>query len=148
MKKKAACLYCGWFFGWPALEKALKQCALVRIPLEKRVENPHVTLSFRPEALPDLPADPAVFDIIGYGCDGENEALQIRMTCGSEQARKAFASLKNPHITLSVSRNGQAKNSARLHWTPIQTLSGSDSIAIDGRFGYVPFGRQNQVIFL
>ena len=90
--------------------------------LEKPVEKPHITTSFLPKGQ-DLHLDEigskAKIIAIGYGNDGKNEGLLVRIESDDPEIQKACDQVEKPHITLSTSKDGQAKLTSELEFTPL-----------------------------
>ena len=101
--------------------------------LEKPIEHPHVTTAFKPDSdqlhLAQIGSNAKIY-AIGYGNDGENEGLLVKVEADSLEVQEACDALEIPHITLSTSRRGQAKNTAFLEFTPLE-----EPIELDGQFG-------------
>ena len=102
--------------------------------LEKIIECPHVTISFRPEDAKQLNLDHlgqgTKIYAVGYGNDGKNEGLLVKVEADDPVVQSACDALEVPHITLSISKDGQAKNTANLEFTPLE-----QPFEIDGRYG-------------
>ena len=107
--------------------------------LDHRVDSPHVTTAFKPGAdqinLGKLGAE-AKITAIGYGNDGENEGLLVRVESDYPVVQEACDALKTPHITLSVSENGHARNTAFLDFQPL-----SKPFEVTGRYGVYVKGK-------
>lgn len=88
--------------------------------LFRTIRHPHVTFAYRPTAWPEeLFGTPVTVRAVGYGCDGENEALQIEFAELPEALREWATAIAVPHITLSVAKTGRSVNSGSLDFTPI-----------------------------
>ena len=105
----------------------------VQPTLERPIKTPHVTTAFKPNLsqlnLEQLGSEARIF-AIGYGNDGQNEGLLVRVEADDPAIQKACDSVKTPHITLSISKNGQAKDTANLEFAPIET-----PFEITGQYG-------------
>ena len=110
----------------------------VQPTLEKPVKHPHVTTAFRPESsqllLEQIGSDAKIY-AVGYGNDGKNEGLLVKVEAEDPEVQAACDALKTPHITLSTSRRGQAKNTAFLEFTPLEK-----PIDLTGKFGFFSQG--------
>lgn len=99
----------------------------------------HITTEFKPPILHEnLYGSKAEFVITGYGNDGHNEAFSVRLKrCDDVYLIKTFDSLENPHITLSVDRNGLPKNSKNLLFKELSPVyeSYGDPVIIKTMFG-------------
>ena len=107
--------------------------------LEKRIKNPHVTTAFKPGLdqlhLEQIGSVARIF-AIGYGNDGENEGLLVRVEADNPEIQAACDNLETPHITLSISKKGQAVNTAFLDFAPLET-----PFEITGRYGLFSQGK-------
>lgn len=90
--------------------------------LKNTVEKPHVTTKFAPD-VPDLHLDQlgtnAKIIAIGYGNNGKNEGLLVRIEADDPVIQKAVDALRNPHITLSCSDDSHPMYTIDLDFTPI-----------------------------
>ena len=106
--------------------------------LKRRIKYPHVTTKFKP-GTQDLHLDQlggsAKIYAIGYGNDGVNEGLLVRVEANDPVIQQACDALETPHITLSVSGKGQEKNTAFLEFSPLKTpfeITGQYGLYIQG----------------
>ncbi|MBR3132099.1 hypothetical protein IKG33_01670 [Candidatus Saccharibacteria bacterium] len=112
--------------------------------LEKVVKHPHVTTAFKPNSgqlhLDQIGSNAKIY-AIGYGNNGENEGLLVKIEADNPEIQEVCDALETPHITLSTSRKGQAKNTAFLDFTPLE-----EPIELTGQFGLFSQGSviQNQ----
>ena len=101
--------------------------------LEKPIEAPHVTTAFKPN-LSQLNLDQlgstARILAIGYGNDGDNEGLLVKVETEDPAIQEACNALETPHITLSISSKGLAQNTANLEFRPIE-----EPFEITGQYG-------------
>lgn len=105
--------YIGCFFDREQLQEALKP--LERTPLQRPIAQPHITVVYRPREIPvALFGLKVTAKVTGYGCDGENEALQVELIDPPQGLRQLVEKIPVPHITLSVSADGEPVNSSRL----------------------------------
>jgi len=101
--------------------------------LEKAIAHPHITTSFKPtvEQLNlDQIGSKAKIEAVGYGNDGKNEGLLVKIEADDPEVQKACDALETPHITLSLGKGGQAKNTAFLDFKPLE-----DPIELTGTYG-------------
>lgn len=106
--------------------------------LDKRIAFPHVTTAFKPKAeqlfLERIGKSAKIF-AIGYGNNGENEGLLVRVEADNSDIQEVCDALDTPHITLSTSKSGQAKNTAFLEFVPLKSpieLTGDYGIFCQG----------------
>lgn len=101
--------------------------------LERIVKHPHVTMAFKPNSnqlhLAQIGSSAKVY-AVGYGNDGENEGLLVKVEADDPEIQEACDMLGAPHITLSTSKKGQAKNTAFLKFSPLE-----EPIELNGQFG-------------
>ena len=125
---KNNCLYLGAFFQKENMEKQLSR--IDRFPLQNPVKDLHVTIDFLPKSIPYHFFGERIITIVkGYGHDDENEALLVEIHSDNKDLEEILSKVAVPHITLSVSAGGKAKNSARLHFSPVKVFE------ITGVFG-------------
>lgn len=86
--------------------------------LAKPIQYKHVTTEYRPkETHTHLYGKIANFAIIGYGCDGINEGYKVALlSCEDEELEKLYFNIPVPHITLSISSEGKAKDTCNLNF--------------------------------
>lgn len=110
--------YTGCFFAPELLKRSLENCT--RQKLAKEIANPHVTFVYRPEEVPAMLFGQRVtVRAIGYGCDGENEALQVEFADLPDCLKPYTGDIAIPHITLSIAGSAKAVNSRYLDFKPI-----------------------------
>ena len=91
--------------------------------LHRVIEHPHVTFEYKPKVIPyELFGLIVTVRVIGYGCDGENEAFKVEFENLSKELVPLAQLIEIPHITISVSENGEAVNSRNLNFIPIQPV--------------------------
>lgn len=92
--------------------------------LEKTVENPHITTNFAPDEtqlhLEEL-GEEVKITIIGYGNDGKNEGLLVKLESSNPVIQKAIDDIKVPHITLSCSKDSHPMYTSQLVFTPLES---------------------------
>lgn len=110
--------YTGCFFDPKLLKKHLKNYD--RYPLSRTITDPHVTFAYRPKKVPsELFGQTVTVRAIGYGSDGENEALLVEFENLPDPLQSYTEAIPVPHITLSISESGKAVNSCMLKFKPI-----------------------------
>lgn len=117
--------YIGCFFDYETVYQKARETEENR--LYRCIKHPHVTFEYRPQYVPyELFGSEITVKVVGYGCDGENEAFLVEFEGLSGEICELAASIKIPHITLSVSKHGQSVNSYKLEFEPITpfTLTG------------------------
>lgn len=91
--------------------------------LKNTIENPHVTTKFAPNEM-DLHLDElgtkAKIFAIGYGNNGKNEGLLVKVEAEDPVIQKAIDNVETPHITLSYSDDSHPKYTSDLEFTPIE----------------------------
>ena len=103
--------------------------------LQRPIEYQHITFGFKTNPPDDvdwekLSNEPV--DIIGYGNDGENEALEVRL---SDTLEEIYQGAYPVHITLSLSEKGRAVNSKNLDFEPFDETLDNDNL----EFGYMDY---------
>lgn len=117
--------YCGCFLDPQAVKKGLD--GVLRNVLYRQIPDLHITFAYRPDSVPwDEMGKEVRVNVVGYGNDGENEALLVEFAEVPAGLQELAARIAVPHITLSVSREGRSVNSRWLEFTPIApyTLTG------------------------
>ncbi len=110
--------YIGVFFDKSTIKKYAEQQNPER--LYRTIEHPHVTFEYRPKRVPyELFGTPVTIRVVGYGCDGDNEAYEVVFESISEELCALAQQIKRPHITISVSQNGEPVNSNNLKFVPV-----------------------------
>lgn len=126
--------YFGCFFSPEELGDAL--AGFERKPLYRTITSPHITIIYRPDEIPEeLIGAEICVSVIGYGNDGENEALLVEFKDLPAKLRTLTENIPVPHITLSVSRDGHSVNSRNLTFRPIPPFSLVGKVGIMGEDG-------------
>lgn len=112
-------IYFGVFF---------KQEDLPRVgTLENVICNPHITFEFRPERVPsDLLGQEISVTVVGYGNDGQNEGLAVKIP---DEAAAHYKNDAQPHVTLSIATGAKAVNTKNLEFADIAPVT------VTGTFG-------------
>ena len=104
------------------------QKLILRGSLEKEIEFKHITTSFKPEKPKTwLYGITERFYITGYANDGINEGVSVQNDWEDDNNTEFLAwdvwddyfKTANPHITLSVSKDGKPVNTKNLKFNPI-----------------------------
>lgn len=115
-------IYTGVFFDASALYAAMNK-HLPRKKLHRQIENPHVTVQYKPKTVnTSLFGQEVEFTVTGYAVDENNEGVAVRFSEDglSQELRELLETIKVPHITLSVSKNGRPVDTGRLHFEACQ----------------------------
>ena len=123
------CVYWGIFF---------ENEPVLRGHLSRDIEDKHVTFEFKHQDYPakfpkELLGRYAKVMIIGYGNDGVNEAVKVVI---SEDVSGYYFNDAVPHITMSVSDEGEPKDSGKLEFDLSIPDKMEELPTITGRFGY------------
>ena len=90
--------------------------------LKNTIEKPHVTTNFAPDEtqlhLESLGSESKI-TAIGYGNNGKNEGLLVKVESDDPIIQKAIDSVKVPHITLSYSDGSHPMYTSDLEFTPL-----------------------------
>ena len=107
-----------------------------KVCLAKRPKNFHCTMQYMPQDLKsfnDIMGKKVVIALTGHGNDGENSGYSVQLP---DDIKKYFlnadeqGNLKVPHITTSLSDEGNAVNTANLNFEDLEK-----PIFVRGRFG-------------
>ena len=113
--------YIGCFFATEDFYKKVKKYR--KNPLEQQIEIPHITFSYKPDKVEESLFGTAVrVWITGYGNDGRNEGLKVKLECEDPVLQKMAEQIKIPHITLAVSKGEKAVNTSRLKFEPVEPM--------------------------
>lgn len=84
--------------------------------LANDIDNKHITTAFMPEVrYPELYGKTARFKVVGYANDETNEGYKVELvSVEDERLRALYEDIPVPHITLSISDDGQAKDTCDL----------------------------------
>ena len=86
--------------------------------LARNIEFKHITITYKPEQEHSyLYGIVGKFKVIGYGNDGQNEGLLVKLVSLSEDSLELtglYNAVAVPHITLSVSVDGKPVNTGKL----------------------------------
>lgn len=103
--------------------------------LSHKIRDPHITTAYRPDAkgvhLDDLGSSASI-QIIGYGNNGQNEGLLVKIAAESPIIQKTIDERVAPdeagelkpvlsHITLSIADGAEAVNTKYLDFKPLET---------------------------
>lgn len=92
--------------------------------LVRPVRFPHITFEYKPASVDEsLFGTPVSIKVIGYGCDGENEGLEVLPICAEGPLMQRLSAIAHPHITLSVSESGWARNTGRLLFRSLEPFT-------------------------
>lgn len=107
--------------------------------LKNVVKDPHVTLKFRPnerETLIDAIGTEVKILILGYGNDGKNEGLLVKIVTDDPALQKQIDEIPVQHITLSYGEDCAPKDTADIEYTLFEREEGEEPDYIMGRFGH------------
>lgn len=130
------CIYWGIFLSKSGLRSI---CGKMDSPtLEVEVNNPHVTFGFKTPCPEDILGRNAVVEIVGYACDGKNEAFMVDVP---GHLASYYEGADIPHVTISVSEGAKPVDSGKLEFEPINL----PEEFVYGKIGY--FGYDHRVHF-
>ena len=99
-------------------------------PLCRTITFPHITFTYAPKEVPfSLFGTKVTAKVVGYGCDGVNEALQVEFVDLPQALCGLASEIPVPHITLSVAKNGKPFDSRFLNYRP------TEPFFLEGIFG-------------
>ena len=91
--------------------------------LENTIRNPHVTINFAPDEaqlhLDELGKKARIF-VTGYGNNGKNEGLLVKVETDDPVIQKMVNQVKIPHITLSYSKDSHPMYTSDLEFYPLK----------------------------
>ena len=123
-------IYTGVFFDFEEFRRKINYYITQR-RLDKVIENPHVTFTFKPSSVnARMFGRSAVFRVIGYAEDGENQGIEVEWARLSREFLDEYNTIENPHITISISNNGKAVNTGKLKFEKI-----NEPFIIEGKYG-------------
>lgn len=140
-------VYSGAFIAPEDIEKIRK--VIPGCALDREIQYPHVTFTFKCDPIfEDAFGADVHIEVIGYGNDGSNEAVQVSLSAEHPRVQEILSRiyLENPHITLSTRGSTCPRNSRYLSFVPLET-----PIAISGKYGaftkerIVDIGQDNPV---
>lgn len=111
--------YLGCFFT--ACDFQNKVRSIRRNPLERDIQAPHVTFAYRPQKVDEsLFGKNIHITVIGYGNDGENEGVKVRLYASDPVLQSMIEKIEVPHITIAVSSTGKPVNTRYLEFEEIE----------------------------
>lgn len=111
--------YIGCFFDPEALQRI--PITERQGPLYRAIASPHVTFDYFPKEVPVSSfGKPVTVKVVGYGCDGINEALKVELVDLPQELHGLGSKIPVPHITLSVAENGKPVDSRFLSFRPTE----------------------------
>lgn len=121
------------YIGFFVSQQEVLRCALL-INGEKRlsrvIEHPHITLAYMPvDANESLFGQIAEITLVGYANDGMNEGFLVEVSSACSELDSMLKAVSVPHITVSVSEDSKAVETADLNFEPIKPIK------INGVFG-------------
>ena len=118
-----------------------KTRSLRKDPLPCAPSFPHVTVAYKPETVDrSLFGKKAEITITGYGNNGKNEGVSVRLQIKDEQLAGLASAIAVPHITLSTAPDAKASETARLAFRK------TEPIVLKGVFGGVASGLERPVL--
>lgn len=114
--------YIGCFINFQKFQEAIKSLPAVR--LDRVIEHPHITFVYRPDSVDtSLFGEPMDITVVGYGNDGTNEGLLVELGVQNPTLAAMAKRIPVPHITISVSADGQPVDTAKLTFSPMEPFS-------------------------
>lgn len=98
--------------------------------LWRKITVPHVTFVFEPDEVnEELFGEKIKVEAVGYGNNGINEGLKVKLYCENRAIAEIAEEIKVPHITLSVDKGGKTYDTRYLKFYDIEPF------ALEGVFG-------------
>lgn len=130
-------LYVGCFVNPTDFHAAIRH--IRKNPLENDIQAPHVTFAYRPkEVVSSLFGKDIRITVTGYGNNGVNEGLKVRLEAEDPILQSMIGQIEVPHITIAVSSGGKPVNTRDLCFEEI------DPIELNGQYG--GYARWGEVI--
>lgn len=136
--------YFGVFFNEIESYKILKN---ENKALEKKAKNFHCTFCYKPKRFDEfnkIVGKETLIKLTGYSCDGKNSGFEIELSKNIKNYFQNFdenRKIKTPHITVSLSKDAKAVNTANLKFKKLE-----EPILIKGKFGYFIREQNNSYI--
>lgn len=127
--------YVGCFVNFEDFQSAIS--CIRKNPLGNDIQEPHVTFEYKPEKVnQSLFGERIHIKVVGYGNDGKNEGLKVKLESDNPSIRTMIAKIEVPHITISVSSDGKPVDTKKLVFEDI------NSIEMEGKYGgYTKWGK-------
>lgn len=111
--------YIGCFIDFQKFQEAISCLSAER--LARVIEHPHITFAYMPDSVNTaLFGAPIDIKVTGYGNDGTNEGLLVELHTQNPVLEAMAKRIPVPHITISVSAEGQSVDTAKLTFSPIE----------------------------
>jgi len=95
--------------------------------LDRDIVEKHITTEYKPAVAHDyLYGITAMFEVVGYGNDGQNEGYKVALRkifadeTQEAELREIFDKIPVPHITLSVANGAKPVNTRYLEFSPVE----------------------------
>ncbi len=122
-------LFTGVFFDKDVFYKELSG-RIGGVRLTQTIRYPHVTFCYgKQQICSELFGKEVSFIVTGYGNDGLNEGLLVRLSCDDPLIRECFDKIETPHITISIGAYGRAVNTKYLDYEHV------DPFLLTGTYG-------------
>ena len=120
--------YVGCFVKYNDFHNAID--AIRENPLENDIQDPHITFEYRPQEVnQSMFGEEVQISIVGYGNDGVNEGLKVRLSSNNNIVQSMIEKIEIPHITIAVSEEGKAVNTKNLIFEEIKPIE------LTGKYG-------------
>ena len=98
--------------------------------LDRLIEAPHITFEYKPDEVDEsLFGERIRVVAVGYGNDGQNEGLKVKVYADNKKITGMAEEIEVPHITLSVGMEGRAYDTRHLEFYAIKPFE------LEGVFG-------------
>ena len=102
--------------------------------LEKVMDNPCVTMKFRPSEIsqlhPEQLGSSAKIYAVGYGNDGKNEGILVKIEADDPEIQEACDAVKVPYIALSMAEGAKVTDTEKLDFAPLE-----EPVELTGKYG-------------
>lgn len=123
-RKKPSYQYIGCFFD-EETEKMLREHRQGK-ELAKSIKYLHTTIEYQPKyigRIPELFGKEIEVTVTGYGNNGRNEGLEVKVSSKNEEIQEMLERIEVPHITLSRAEDAQSVDTRYLEFEPIEPFT-------------------------
>lgn len=113
--------YIGCFIDPQVFKESINKVRLN--PLRNEIKYSHITFIYRPEEVEEsLFGKDIEVVIIGYGNDGENEGVKVKIISEDAILQSMIDKIDVPHITVAIADNGKSVNTKYLKYKGIKHI--------------------------
>lgn len=106
--------------------------------LEQVVQNPHMTVEFRPQTVDEsLFGEQVEITLVGYGNNARNEGFKVVAHADNAKLQQMIEKILIPHITISTSRSGKPVDTKSLNFDRIKPTTLLGTYGAYNQFGQI-----------